>query len=332
MCVLRRPRRRQVLVGALPLLLSPIGSLAQQRTKRVRIGVLVVPSASDYATRTDAFRAGLRDLGYMEDNNALILFRSADGQFDRLPELAADLVRQNVDVIVVAGTPAIRAAKQATRTIPIVIAAVGDAVAGGLIESLSQPGGNVTGGTYFARELATKQLELLKEAFPQAMRVAVIYNPSNPASGPTRQALESSARLLNLELETFEARGPRDFDGVFEAIATKRYRTALIVDDPMTISNAKALADLALKHRLATGANFVEYAEAGGLMAYGVNLIEMWRRAAFFVDKVAKGANAGDIAVERPTRFDLVVNRKTAAALDLKLARTILLRADRIIE
>ena len=197
-------------MSALPLLLAPRAPLAQQRPKLVRIGVLVVPSASDYAARTDALRAGLRDLGYVEEKNTLIMFRSAEGQFEKLPELAADLVRQKVDVIVVAGTPAIRAAKQATTTIPIVIAAVGDAVAGGLIASLSHPGGNVTGATYFARELATKQLELLKEAFPQVTRVAVIFNPSNPASGPTRQALESSAASLQLELEMFAAGGRSD--------------------------------------------------------------------------------------------------------------------------
>jgi putative tryptophan/tyrosine transport system substrate-binding protein len=325
-------RRRQFLVTAGALLVTPIASFAQQRSKLVRIGILVVPSAADYAARTDALRAGLRDLGYVEGRDTLLEFRSAEGKFDRLPELAADLVRQNVDVIVVAGTPAIRAAKQATETIPIVIAAVGDAVAGGLVSNLSRPGGNVTGSTYFARELATKQLELLKEAFPQVTRVAVIFNPGNPAMGPTLQAVESSARSLDLELERFAVREPPDFEGAFVAIARNRYRTALIIDDPITISNARALAELAVKHRLATGANFIEYAEAGGLMAYGVNLNAMWRRAALFVDRILKGASPGEIAVERSTRFDLVVNRKTATMLEVNIAPSILLRADRVIE
>lgn len=329
---MRRPLRRRLLVGVGALLATPITSFAQQRTKLVRIGVLVVPSAADYAARTDALRAGLRELGYVETKNTLIEFRSAEGKFDRLPELAADLVRQNVDVIVVAGTPAIRAAKQATQTIPIVIAAVGDAVAGGLVADLSRPGGNITGSTYFARELAAKQLELLKESFPQVARVAVIFNPSNPAMGPTLEAVQKSARLLKLELEQFPVRDPPDFEGAFAMIAGNRFRTALIIDDPITISNARALAELAMKYRLASGANFIEYAEAGGLMAYGVNLTAMWRRAAFFVDKILKGTSPGEIAVERATRFDLVVNRKTAAAIKINIAPSILQRADRVIE
>jgi putative ABC transport system substrate-binding protein len=314
------------------LFAAPIASFAQPRTKLARIGVLVVPSASDYEARTDALRAGLRDLGYVEGANAQIELRSAEGRFDRLPELAAELVRQNVDVIVVAGTPAIRAAMQATRTIPIVIAAVGDAVAGGHVESLSRPGGNVTGSTYFAPELATKQLELLKEAFPQLTRVAVVFNPSNPAARSTLQAVESSARSLKLELEQFAVREPPDFDGAIVTITKNRYRTALIIDDPITISNAKALAELSVKHRLAAGANFIEYVEAGGFMAYGVNLTAMWRRAAYFVDKILKGTNPGEIPVERATRFDLVINRKTATALEISLAPSIFLRADRVIE
>jgi putative ABC transport system substrate-binding protein len=279
----------------------------------------------------EALRAGLRDFGYVEGKNALIEFRSAEGKYDRLPELAAELVRQNVDVIVTAGTPAIRAAKQATQTVPIVIAAVGDAVAGGLVASLSRPGGNITGSTYFAPELAAKQVELLKEAFPQTTRVAVIVNPGNPAMGPTLQAVESAGRSLKLEREQFAVREAQDFGSAFVTIAKKGHKSALIIDDPITISNARALADLAVKHRLAT-VGFIEYAEAGGLMGYGVNLIAMWRRAAFFVDKILKGASPGEIPVERSTRFDLVINRKTAQAIAVTMAPSILLRADRIIE
>lgn len=290
-----------------------------------------MPSASNFAPRTEALRAGLRDFGYVEGRNALVEVRSAEGKYDRLPELAAELVRQNVDVIVAAGTPAIRAAKQATQTVPIVIAAVGDAVAGGLVASLARPGGNITGSTYLAPELAAKQLELLKEAFPHTTQVAVIVNPGNPAMGPTMQAVEWAAKSLKLELEQFAVREPRDFDDAFVTIAKKRYKTALIIDDPITISNARAVADLALKHRLAT-AGFIEYAEAGGLMGYGVNLIAMWRRAAFFVDKILKGTRPGEIPVERATRFDLVINRKTAKAIEVAIAPAILLRADRVIE
>jgi putative tryptophan/tyrosine transport system substrate-binding protein len=293
--------------------------------------VLVAPSASDFAARIEALRAGLRGLGYVEDKNTLIEVRSAEGKYDRLPELATELVQQNVDVIVTAGTPAIRAAKQATETVPIVMAAVGDAVGGGLVGSLARPGGNLTGSTYFAPELAAKQLELLKEAFPETTRIAVVVNPSNPAMGPTLQAVESAARSLKLELEQFAVREPRDFHETFVTIVKKRYKNVLIIDDPITISNASALADLALKHRLAT-AGFIEYAEAGGLIGYGANLIAMWRRAAFFVDKILKGTSPAEIPVERSTRFDLVINRKTATAIEVAIAPSILVRADRVIE
>lgn len=268
----------------------------------------------------------------MEGKNTLVESRTAEGIFDRLPELAAELVRLNVDVIVAAGTPAIRAAKQATGTIPIVMAAVGDAVAGGLVASLARPGGNITGSTYFAPELATKQLGLLKEAFPQITRIAVICNPNNPAMAVTSQVVESSAKRLKLEVEQFAVRALTDFDGTFGTVAKSRYRVALIIDDPITIANARALADLAVKHRLATGGNFIEYADAGGLMAYGVNLIAMWRRAASFVDKILKGTSPGEIPVERATRFELVINRKTANAIEVNIAPSILLRADRVIE
>ena len=318
-------------MSAAALLAAPVASFAQQPARIVRIGVLAVPSASSFAGRTDALRAGLRELGYVEGKNARIEFRSAEGKFDRLPELAAELVRLRVDVIVTAGTPAIRAAKQATDTVPIVIAAVGDAVAGGFVASLSRPGGNLTGSTYFAPELAAKQVELLKEALPQATRVAVVVNPGNPAMVPTLQAVQSAATSLKMELEQFAVREPQDFDGAFTAIARKRYRSALIIDDPITISNARALADLAVTHRLAT-AGFVEYAEAGGLMGYGVDLIAMWHRAAVFVDKILKGASPGEIPVERSMRFYLVINRKTASAIGVAIPPSIILRADRVIE
>lgn len=328
---MRSLRRRHFLICAAALLAAPGTPFAQQAARLFRIGILAVPSAANYRARTDALRDGLRDFGYVEGRNALIEPGFADGKFERLPELAARLVSQKVDVIVTAGTPAIRAAKRATVTIPIVIAAVGDAVAGGLVESLARPGGNITGSTYFAPELAAKQLELLKEALPQTTRVAVIVNPGNPAMGPTLRSVESAARALGVELEQFGIREPKDFDAAFEAIAGKRYKTALIIDDPITISNAKGLADLALKHRLAT-AGFTEYAEAGGFIGYGANLTAMWRRAAFFVDKILKGANPGEIPVERSTRFDLVVNRKTARAIEIAVPPSILLRADRVIE
>lgn len=329
---MRRIRRRRFLASASLALAAPTLSVAQQRTSLYRVGVLVAPPAAAFAARTDALRAGLQELGYLHGKNMQIELRSAEGKSERLPELATELVRQDVDVIVAAGTPAIRAAKQATATIPIVMAAVGDAVAGGLVASLARPGANITGSTYFAPELAAKQLELLKEAFPQVTRIAVICNPNNPAMAVTSQVVASSARLLKLELAQFAVRESTDFKAAFAAVARMRYRAALIVDDPLTISNARTLAELAMTYRLASGGNFIEYALAGGLMAYGVDLVAMWRRAASFVDKILKGARPGDIPVERATRFELVVNRKTANAIEVSIAPSLLLRADRVIE
>lgn len=290
-----------------------------------------MPSAGAYAARTDAFRAGLREFGYVEGKNVMIEFRSAEGRFERLPAMAEELVRLKVDVIITAGTPATRAAKAATQKIPIVIAAVGDAVGVGLVESLARPGGNITGLTYFAPELAAKQLELLKETFPQAARMAFVVNPDNPAMVPAERSVAAAAKALGIELEVFEVRAPADFDRVLGAAAAKGHKVALIIDDPITISNAKVMADAALKHRIAT-AGFVEYAEAGGLLGYGVNLNGMWRRAAFFVDRIVKGANPGEIPVERSTTFDFVVNRRTAKAIDARIPAAVLLRADRAID
>jgi putative ABC transport system substrate-binding protein len=313
------------------LLAAPAVASAVQAARQVRIGVLAIPSAPQFALRTQALRAGLHDLGYIEGKNLIIEFRSAEGQYERLAGLAMELIGEKVDVIVTAGTPAIRAAKQATRTVPIVIAAVGDAVAGGLVGSLTTPGDNVTGATYFAPELAAKQLELLKESVPHTRRIAVVMNPNNPAMGPTLRAVEAAGASLKLELEQVGVRQRDDFDGAFEMIVRKPSRAVLIIDDPITIYNARALANLALKHRLAS-AGFIEYAEAGGLIGYGVNLTAMWRRAAYFVDRILRGVNAGEIPMERAMKFDLVINRKTATAIGVAIEPPTLLRADRVIE
>lgn len=323
--------RRQFLAVTAALLGAPAVTSAVQAAKQVRIGVLAIPSAPQFAPRTQALRAGLRDLGYIEGKNLIIEFRSAEGQYERLAGLAVELIGEKVDVIVTAGTPAIRAAKQATKTVPIVIAAVGDAVAGGLVASLTTPGGNVTGATYFAPELAAKQLELLKQSVPHTSGVAVVMNPNNPAMGPTLHAVEAAGASLKLDLEQVGVRHRDDFHGAFDMITRRPSRAVLIVDDPITIYNARALADLALKHRLAS-AGFIEYAEAGGLIGYGVNLTAMWRRAAYFVDRILRGVNAGEIPMERAMKFDLVINRKTAIAIGVAIDPSTLLRADRVIE
>jgi putative ABC transport system substrate-binding protein len=268
----------------------------------------------------------------VEGRDFVIEFRVADGKYDRLPGLAAELVRLKVDVIVTGGTPGTRAAKQASAAIPIVMAISGDAVATGLVASLARPGGNVTGSTYFDPELHEKRLELLKEAVPRITRVGALINPDNPqAMGTTLQALRRAAESLKMELPLFEARSPSEFEGAFSAMAKRRVDAVAIVDDPMFLGNLRAIADLAASKRLpSTGAK--EFAEAGGLIGYGVDFVGTFRRAAYFVDRILKGTKPGDLPVEQATRFELVINRKAARALALNIPEQLLYRADKLIE
>ena len=316
------------------LLAAPLGSLAQQPTARIaRIGFLGQTSASLSASviRVEALRTGLRDLGYVEGKNLTIEFRWAEGKHERLPDLAAELVRLKVDVIVTQGTPGALAAKQATATIPIVMAVVADPVATGLVASLARPGGNITGGSWVSHEVSAKRLELLRDAFPRTKRVAVLINPGNPSNAPILQAMELAARSLKLEIPQFEARGPQEFESAFTAMAAKRVDAVTIIDDAVLIANAKAIANLAAKKRLPLMA-FNETVEAGGLMAYGANFPEMYRRAASYVDKILKGAKPGELPIEQATKFELVINLKTAKALGLTIPPSLLQRADQVIE
>ena len=325
-------RRRIVLALGAGALAAPLASFAQQQAAKIaRIGFLGTASASGWASRVEALRAGLRDLGYVEGKNIVIEFRWAKEKYDQLPDLAAELVRLKVDVLVTGGTPGTLAAKRATTTIPIVMAVSGDAVASGLVASLARPGGNITGSTFFVQELYAKRLELLKEAVPRITQVAVLLNPDNPASLTNIKQMEIAAKSMKVELQRFEVRGPNEFEGAFSAMAKRRVDAVEITDDPMLIVNARAIADLAAKKRLPS-IGFKEYAEAGGLKAYGVNLLDMWRRAAYFVDRILKGTKPGDLPVEQPTKFELVINMKTAKALGIKLPPSILVRADRVIE
>ncbi len=328
----RSTRRKFLLVLGASALTSPLRSFAQQQPAKIhRIGFLGAESASGYTSRVNALRAGLRELGYVEGKNIAIEFRWADGKTDRLPELAAELVRLNVDVLVTHAVPGTRAAKQATTTIPIVTAAVADPVALGLVASLARPGSNITGSTFFYAEIIAKRLELLKEAMPRITQVAVLMNPDNPTIGTIFHAMEIAAKPLKVALLRFEARGPNEFEGAFSAMAKKRVDAVALVEDPMFFSNAKGLADLAVKQRLPS-IGFNEFAEAGGVIGYAANNLEMWRRAAYFVDKILKGAKPGDLPIEQPIKFELVINLKTAKALGLKIPQSVLLRADKVIE
>ena len=323
-------RRTVVLALGASALASPFVSAAQP-ARMARIGFLGATSAKAYASRVEALRAGLRDLGYVEGKNIVIEFRWADGKYERLPELAAELVRLKVDVIVTHGTPGTFAAKKATTAIPIVMAISGDAVATGLVPSVARPGGNITGSTFFNPELAAKRLELMREAVPSVKRISVLLNPANQVNGPTLKAMQATAASLKLELQPVEVRGPEEFERAFSAIGAGRDDALAVVEDAMLISNARPLADLAARNRLPS-IGFLDFVEAGGLMAYGVNLVEVFRRAAVFVDKILKGTRPADLPVERSTRFDFVINLKTAKMLGLTIPQLILLRADRVIE
>jgi putative ABC transport system substrate-binding protein len=310
----------------------PLAARAQQPAGKVfRIGFVGLPTADSLPKRPEAFRAGLRDLDYQEGRNVIIEYRWADEHYERLPALFAEMVGLNVDVIVTHGTPGILAAKQATTTIPIVFAAAGDAVASGLVSSLAQPGGNVTGLTYFNPELAAKRLELFKEVMPGLTDVGILSNPANPFNEAIVPAMRVTAQALKLALHQYGVRGPAEFEGAFAAMATRRVGALVVLDDATLIANASAVAKLALQQRLPSS-GWPDFAVAGGLMAYGVNFPDMFRRAATFVDKILKGANPPELPVERSTKFETIVNLKTAKALGLEVPPSLLVRADQVIE
>jgi putative ABC transport system substrate-binding protein len=326
--------RRQFLAAAGALVAAPLQALAQTPTTTMpRIGFLGVANPVLWAPRIDAFRAGLRDLGYVEGKNILIEYRFAEGQYDRLPVLAAELVRLKVDVIVTHSGPGTFAAKQATATnpIPVVMTNVGDAVGSGIVASLARPGGNITGDTFLVPELMAKRLEVLKEAIPRIRNVAVLVNPDNQATAANLKGLEVNAKALNVVLQQFDARGPDDLDRVFAAMAEKKVDALSVLEDVVLIANFKRIAELAVKQRLPS-ISFVEFADAGGLFGYGANFLALYRRAAGFVDKILKGAKPADIPVERASTFEFVINLKTAKALGLALSSATRLRADRVIE
>jgi putative tryptophan/tyrosine transport system substrate-binding protein len=331
---LNQDRRRRFLITAGALLAAPLQGFAQQPATTIpRIGFLGVSTPAAWATRVEAFRAGLRDLGYVEGKNIAIEFRFAEGQFDRLPELAAELVRLKVDVIMTHTVPGALAAKRATATnpIPVVMTNVGDAVGTGIVASLARPGGNITGDTFFVTELVAKRLELLRDAIPRLRRVAVLANPDNAGTGQSLQAMEIAAKALNVALLRFNVRSPADLDGAFAAMAKENVDALAVIEDIVLIQLHRRITESAVKQRLPS-IGFVEYADAGGLFGYGPNNVALYRRAAVFVDKILKGAKPADIPIERPTTFEFVINMKTAKALGFSVPTAFRLRADREIE
>ncbi len=323
--------RRTFLCGlTLGPLAAPLAVEAQPVGTAYRIGFLGGASAPGYAALVEELRLGLRDHGYVEGKNITIEYRWAEGKYDRLPALAAELVRLKVDVIITQGVPAALVAKQATTTIPIVMAIVGNPVETGIVASLARPGGNVTGSSFFLEELNAKRLELMKTLVPDLVRAGVLMNPDNPAMGSVFRVMEERAQALNVKLQRVNVRLLDELDAAFK-LAKARTEALTITDDGLFIANARRIAELASRTRLPS-IGFREYCEAGGLLAYGVDFPHIWRRAAVFVDKILKGAKPVDLPVEQPTKFELVINLKTAKALGLTIPPSLLGRADEVIQ
>ena len=307
---------------------------AQQPKKVPRIGYLSPTDPASESTRADGVRLALRERGHIEGQNIATEYRFAEGMLDRAPELAAELVRMKVDIIVVSGGDAwIRAAMNATKTIPIVMVGVGaDPVEAGVIESLARPGGNVTGITNLSRELGGKRLELLKEAVPKLVRVAVFYDPANPGNVlEVKEVLPVAARALRLTLQPWEVRGTDDFGRVFAAVGKQRPDRFYVPSALLLAANVKRIADFAVKSRLPSTYGTRAAVDAGGLMSYGADLADSYRRAAIYVDKILKGAKPADLPVEQPTKFELLINLKTAKQIGVTIPQKVLARADRVI-
>jgi putative ABC transport system substrate-binding protein len=328
-------KRRIFLYGVtLGTLSARFAAGAQPADKIRRIGFLSPSSPSDSGMprRLGAFRKGLRELGYVEGQNIAIESRWAEGKYDRLPGLAAELVGLKVEVIVTYAPPAILAAQQATGTIPIIMAGIIDPVATGLVANLARPGGNITGLALMAPELVGKQLEILREIVPAVSRVAVLGNPVNAGNAPQLRYAQDGARALGVQLQTLEARDSGEIDRAFAAMTKEQVGAVIVLLDSLLIDHRRRIADLAAKYRLPAVYGLTDHAEAGGLMAYGSSSPERFRRTAAYVDKILKGAKPGDLPIEQPTKFELVINMKTAKALGLTIPPSLLLRADQVIE
>jgi putative ABC transport system substrate-binding protein len=326
-------RRKLVIALGAGALVAPF-AFAQQQGKVWRVGFLstrrVEISDSDFAY--GSFRQGMRELGYVEGKNLVIEWRSAEGKTERLPALAAELVRLNVDVIVAASTPGVAAAQKATTSIPIVMTSILDPVGSGFVASLAHPGGNITGLKNFFGELGPKQLEMLRSVVPKLTRVAILSNPNNAGMAAVLKNVPVAAQKIGVTILSFDAASPPEIESAFSKMAQEKAGAVIVVADAVFITQAHQIAELAAKNRLPSIQATREYAEAGGLMSYGNSLGEDYRRAATYVDKIFKGAKPGDIPVEQPTTFELAINMKTAKALGIKFPQSILVQATKIIE
>jgi putative ABC transport system substrate-binding protein len=325
-------RRRIGLLITLPfaLLVAPLLAAAQPAGKVYRMGVLSAASSSRVDPRHEAFLQGLRELGYVEGKNILMEYRYAEGQFERLPDLAAELVHLNVDIIVVAGTSTTAAAKQATSTIPIVVRSAGDLVGAGLVASLAKPGGNITGSTDISPDLSGKRLEFLREAVPKASRVAVLLYPS-PEDRDELRETETAAVPLGVRVQPVEVRDPQEFQNAYAAMVQQHAHAVIMILSAFTGFHRRQLLELAAQHQLPSMCEPAEWTRDGCLISYGPDYVDLWRRAATYVDKILKGAKPADLPVEQPTKFELVINLKTAQVLGLTIPPTLLFQATEVI-
>jgi ABC-type uncharacterized transport system substrate-binding protein len=323
--------RRAFLCGlTLGTLIAPLAVEGQPAGKSPRIGVINELAAGH--PFVEAFRQGLRELGYVEGQNIVVEYRHVPGRIDQVPAIAGELVRAKVEVLVVAGSAAARSAKAVTTTVPIVFATAGDPVSVGLVASLARPGGNATGLSVLTPDLAAKQLELLKATVPKVYRVGLLYNPENPSARDQLSTARNAARTLGLELQPAEIRQAAELTEAFTRLAAGRASAVVALGDPILGNAIERISKLAATHRLPAIYVRREFAEAGGLLAYGPSFVDNYRRAATYVDKILKGAKPGDLPVEQPTKFELVINLKTAKALGLTIPQSVLLRADHVIE
>jgi putative tryptophan/tyrosine transport system substrate-binding protein len=322
-------RRREFIRLAVGAAAWPSAARAQNPAKPV-IGFLGGADPVGYAPQIEAWRLGLRDNGYVEGQNIAVEYRWAEGRYDRLPALAADLVRRKVAVIVTQGTPAAFAAKQATTTIPIVMAVVGNPVDTGLVSSLAQPGGNITGSSFFYAEISAKRLEIMKELMPPLARAGVLLNPDNPAMPSIVRAMTQTAKAINVALQSIDVRDLNELEPAIER-AKSQFDSIVVVEDGFFIANRTRIAELAIKSRLPS-IGFREYCEAGGLAAYGVDFRQIWRGAGAFVDKILKGRKPADLPIEQATRFEIILNLKTAKTLGVDVSPAMSARANEVIE
>lgn len=324
--------KTKILVYALPAIILVISHIAEaQQAKIPRIGILSTRSPAPLDI-FDAFHQGLRNLGYVEGKNIITEYRFAEEKYDRLPALMAELMSLKPDVILTHTTPGALAAKKATTTIPIVIGAASDLVERGIVASLARPGGNITGLTFVTLELDNKRLELLKESVPKIFRVAVLVNPANPAWNSYPSNMEDLARTLRVHLQRVEARNFEEIEAVFSAMTKTNVNALLSVSDTVFGAHRKRIVELAAKNRLPAIAERREFSEDGGLIAYGVDIPDMFRRAAVYVDKIVKGTKPSDLPIERPSKFEFVINLKTAKKIGVTIPQSVLFRADKVIK